>query len=64
MCNSNYSIWLDYAEEIFIECLNKSKIILGDDHVNTLNSMNKLSIVVKKQNNVIKMKNYIYNMFR
>jgi tetratricopeptide (TPR) repeat protein len=32
----------DKAEPLYLECLDKRKMLLGDDHVNTLHSMNNL----------------------
>ena len=31
------------AEELYIACLDKRRILLGEDHPNTLNSMNNLA---------------------
>ena len=37
------------AEQLYVECLEKQKSILGIDHPDTLKTMNNLAIVYKNQ---------------
>eukprot|EP01040_Poterioochromonas_malhamensis_P007045 gene7045-7605_t len=47
--NPNIEAWLKSAEHLFLECVDRSRRVLGDDHSNTLEALNIVGNVYERQ---------------